>query len=211
MANINDLYSASKTLAEDVTAYMTSEVWVITARKRRDVEIASLKNLLGIATQNMRDAQTDEGRENARERARDYIAQINDVNERFKTEYESRQKYVMGDRDKALYKAFINAANNEDKVAALNAWFKHYGVEINAKFAAPYIAAMGGLRGATAAQIVRSDMKAWTAARTRNDLLKVFYRLLTEKMISVGTIKPAQLPADVQAAYAPKKRVTPSK
>lgn len=206
---INDLFSADRALSENVTLYMYTRVWAITARKRHQLEVESLENLLSIATGNIRDAQTEEGRAAARDRARDYVAQINAANEEYATVWESRPKYTVDARDKALYKAWIAANNDTDRVTALQNWFGHYHLEVDADFCSPFLYNMGGMRGATDSKIVRSGAEVWTDNRTQNDILKTFYSTLCEKMLRVGTIKPTAVPEDIAAAYAPKKRVTP--
>lgn len=204
-------FNADKAMAQRVEEFIVKKAEFITIRTRRQAEIDGLKARLA--------SYGDPDRvviEDAEKRA-EYIAKVEKELEEVKATYQKlldeNATFSYTDNDKALYRAYKVAKNDEEVASAVCKWVKAYSkadgtfLDLTGTDALAGICdAIGGKRAVTARAHVQSEGKVFNGKRTQNDILKVFYGELAERMIAAGTVKTANFPEEIRAKYAPKKR-----
>lgn len=193
-----------KGMADRVAFFMNTQVWGIVLKKRATIKIEEHEN--GIrGAENLRGSILSDDQINAMIAA--HTAEIEKIRKELKEQLEKEAKFDWLQIDNDLYKAFSKADTKALKHNALDAWFGAWGVKTNVQFNEIFLSNMGGRRMNTSRRLVNSGATEWTKARTKGDVMKVFYATLAELMIAQGAIKPAQIPDDIKAAYAKKERV----
>lgn len=204
-------FNADKAMAQRVEEFIVKKAEFITIRTRRQAEIEGLK--AKIARYNDPDVHIVE---NEALRAQ-YIEQVEKELETVKASYQKliddSATFTFTDNDKALYRAYKAAKNDAEVASAVCKWVKAYSkadgtfLDLSDTDALAGICdAIGGKRAVTARAHVQSEGKVFNGKRTQNDILKVFYGELAERMIAAGTVKTANFPEEIRAKYAPKKR-----
>lgn len=199
-----DMFAADKAMAERVADYMNKKVWGITLRKRLSLDIKKLEDSIH-GLENCRGSiigtNVDEAIANIR-------TKIDDKKKKVADQIKEEARFEWCKADDAFYKAYKSAETKAQIYTAIEKWFAEYHLNVaQTDFEFALMDAIGGERNATTTQIIRSGATQFTVEkRTKNDILRIFYGKLSEKMLEVGTLKPAVIPEDIREAYAPKKR-----
>lgn len=211
MAKRADWFAADKAMAERVQEFIVKKAEFITIKARREAEINGLKARL--ARYNDKDVVIVE---DEKLRAQ-YIAKVEKELEDVKASYQKlideNATFTYTDNDKKFYSAYKAAASDDDVSTAICNWVKAY-TKADGSFLdmagtsdlVEIMGAIGGKRALTARAHVNSGGTAFNGKRTQNEILKVFYGELAERMIKAGTVKTANFPDEIKAKYAPKKR-----
>lgn len=199
-----DMFQADRAMAERVADYMTKKVWGITLRKRLSLDIKKLEDSI----QGLENCRGSIIGTNVDEAIANIRTQIDEKKKKVAKQIADEARFEWCKADDIFYKAYKNAETKAQIYTAIEAWFAEYNLGVaQTDFEFALMDAISGERNATATQIIRSGATKFTVEkRTKNDILRIFYGKLSEKMLEVGTLKPATIPEDIRDAYAPKKR-----
>lgn len=199
-----DLFKADKAMAERVSKFMNAKVWGIVFRKRAEQDIKAFEG--SIEAKKRLEGSTLW--EKAQADIASLEADIVSTKEALKKNIEENATFDYTEADNAFYKSYKEAESDAAVVEAVEAWFRGYKLEVaGTDFLADIIHAISGERKAGAGVIIKSGATQFTIAkRAKNDVLCVFYGKLSEKMLEAGTLKATEIPEDIRAMYAPKKK-----
>lgn len=199
-----DMFKADRAMADRVSEYMNKKVWGITLRKRLQSDILKHENSI----QGLENCRGSIVGTNVDDAIAELRAQIADKKQKVQKQIAEEARFEWDANDKAFYKAYKNATTDAMVYTALEKWFEAYHLDVaQTDFEFAIIKAIGGERNATATQIIRSGATQFVVGkRTQNEVMRIFYGKLSEKMLEVGTLKPSAIPEDIREAYAPKKR-----
>ena len=201
-----DLFQADKAMSERVAEFMRTKVWGITLKARCKAEIAKaeasiegLRNLDGSVL-------ADKGKDSiiALE------AHITELNTKLAEQLKEEATFDLTENDKTFYKAYKDATTESEVVEAIIAWFAAYHLEVtkDSDIIALIAGAISGAKRASAKTIVNSGATQFVESkRTKTDIIGLFYGVLAERMLEVGTLKATEIQEDVREFSAPKKKV----
>lgn len=200
MAKKVNMFSASKAMSERVADFMSKTVWggVLKTRLQTEVDAISVKmenveNLRGSILD------IDGGVDKMIE---DYKAQLAALKKKYEEQVEAEAKFALTEDDLAFY-AEYKKGNLEKAVID---WASAYDLDVKGTaFLTEVVDAISGRKAASFKKIVKSEGRQFTTERTKNDVIKTLYGTFADKMIEVGTLKPAQIPADVRDIVLSKK------
>lgn len=198
-----DMFKADRAMADRVAEFMTMKVWGITLKVRLNKDIKKLEDSIQ-GLENCRGSMVGVDVDVAIARNR---ALIDDKRKKYEEQVKNEALFAWTDADNAFFKAYRNAETMAQVYTALEKWFEVYHLDVaQTNLEDDIINAIRGGRNATARQIINSGATRFTTdKRAKNDVLKLIYGKLSEKMLEVGTLKPATIPEDVREYYAPKK------
>lgn len=206
MAKKVNMVKADRALSERVADFTTLHICKIADKVEHDKRIKSLedsmqshKNLKGsaVVTADQVDALLLEDYE-----------KIEKENQRYAEARKLRDRFEWYQEDVDLYKA-IETGNEADVYQSAVAWFHAWGLEdvdVKTNIVRDVVEGTKGLRINTARGIVNSGATVWTKARTKADVLKTVYAIVAQYMIKANTLKAPQVPDEVKAWFAPKKK-----
>lgn len=199
-----DLFQADRKMAERVADYMQKKVWGITLKVYLKKEVEKLENSIK-GLENCRGSIVGTNVDDAIGQLRNKIAE---AQEKTAKQIKEEARFEWTDADNAFFKAYKSADTQAQIYTALEKWFATYHLEVaNTKLEESIVDAIRGERNATSRTIIRSGAEKFTEQkRTKNDVLKLLYGKLAERMLQAGTLKPASIPEEIREFYAPKKR-----
>ena len=133
-----------------------------------------------------------------------YEAELVEAKKKLEEKKQEIQRFKFSEGDLAVYETYKKGG---DMTKALTTWFAAYHMPVeNTKLLDDLLDAISGKRQATNRTIVNSGAMQFTDIRSKNDVLRTLYCELATKMLEAGTLKPAWLPSDIVAFYAPKQK-----
>lgn len=200
MAKKVNMFAAKKALSERVADFMTKTVWggVLKTRLKAEesalaVKIENVENLRGSIMD--KDGAVDT-------MIQEYTAELAEVQKKYEAQIEAEAKFVFTAEDTEFF-AEYKKGNIEKAVLD---WAAAYDLDLKGTdFLTEVVKAVDGRKAASFKKIVKSEGKEFTTNRTKNDVLKTLYGTFADKMIAAGTLKAAQIPADVREIVLAKK------
>lgn len=200
-----DLFKADKVMAERVSEFMRIKVWGITLKarfkKEKETILASIEGLKKLDGSVLAD------------KGKDSISALEDkleeLAEKLSKQLEEEAKFDFTDNDKTFYKGYKSATTEEEVCNAIIGWFATYNLVItkDSDIVVSICNAISGSRNANATTIIRSGATKFVDnKRTKDDIVKLLYGTLAERMLEVGTLKATEIQEDVREFYAPKKK-----
>ena len=201
MAKKVNMFSASKSLSDRVQYFMTRTVWggVLKTRLKAEedslaVKMVNVENLRGSVMD--KDGAVDTMLEQ-------YRQELVEVQKKYEKQIEDEARFAFTEEDNTFFATY---KNGDIKQAVID-WAAAYDLNIDGTdFLDEVVTAVSGRKAASFKKIVKSEGKEFTAARAKNDVLRTLYGTFADKMIAVGTLKPAQIPTDVRDIVLAKKK-----
>jgi hypothetical protein len=201
-----DFFKADKGFSKRVVEYMDKKVWAITlkTRYRKDIEKLESDLVRYDEVLNSTDVVGEEELKSATTLKLLALKKIDETTKKYQEQVEKEGKFEWNDADKKFYDVY----KDKGVAAAITEFCALYGLNVeNTDLLLELEQAISGARRATAKTIIQSGAKTFTSdIRTKGDVLGIVYGRLAEKMIAAGTIKAADIPDDIKAAYAPKAK-----
>ena len=200
-----DLFKADKAMSERVAEFMRTKVWGITLKarfkKEEETILASIEGLKKLDGSVLAD------------KGKDSISALEDkldeLAEKLENQLKEEAKFDFTDNDKNFYKGYKSATTEEEIAGAICAWFKTYGLEVTPEndIVVAIFNAISGSKKASATTVIRSGATKFVDdKRSKGDVIGLFYGVLAERMLEVGTLKATEIQEDVREFYAPKKK-----
>lgn len=200
-----DLFSASKDFSARVNEYMTCTVWaaIINARFKRDTEklntrIENAESLRGsiLDVDGHVDALIDSLKQ-----------ELVDLGKKHQDDLERQGRFEFNDAEKDFYADYKSAKDLDGISKAVVDFCAVYKLDVKGSDLLNDLTyAVSGKKAASGTRVIKSGATVFTATRSKKDVLSTLYGVLTEKMIAAGTLKIMNIPEDVRAMYAKKKR-----
>lgn len=201
-----NFFNADKAMADRVERFIKCKAEFITLKARMQAEIDGLR--AKIARYEDPEVILVESAEQRAALVAALYTEIETVRAKYAELVADNATFEYTEGDKALYKAYTEG-NLEDGVCQwVAAYAKKDGSYLDMRDTsnlAYIVDSLGGKRSVSAKKHVNSGGTVFVGARTKSDILKVFYGCLAEQMIAAGTLKAAKFPKDIVEKYAPKK------
>lgn len=201
-----DFFAASKDFSARVNEYMTATVWAAIINARYNAAIEKLNTRIENA-ESLRGSILDvDGHVDT------LIASYNqekvDLGKKHEDDLEKQGRFALNESEKDFYVDYKNAKDDLGKISqAIVDFCAVYKLDVKGTdLLNDLVYAVSGRKAASGSKIIKSGATTFTTARSKNDVLRTLYGVLTEKMIQAGTLKIMDIPSDVRAMYDKKKK-----
>lgn len=197
--NVN-LRTADRTMNERVSEYATIRLSNITSAVRHKKAVAELEA-------SIKSLEACIGTSKVKADFPALIAEKRSELDKLEADYKEalkkRERFVYTKEDLELYNAYLN---HEDLETALYHWGMAWKLDLTAtKQLRTMAEAVSGKQGkASTRTVINSGFATMTKDRSKQNFLDLVYGLLTEECVRQGL--KMDIPDDVRAAYAPKKK-----
>lgn len=214
-----DFYKFDKGMATRVSEFMNATIWGDVVRSQARAEIKRCNANIDAYTKQIIDQPNGSTRiEELKNKLISAKSELETAQNELSEKLAEKAKFEYTSYDKAFYKAYEKATNENELSNAILDWIESIGglrIEIsdtiildktNYGFVGLFRKAIGGeSKGTTRTRIQSGGTVFNNAKRKKTEVLYLMYGKLAELMLIKGTLKPTEIPESVREMYAPKK------
>lgn len=200
-----DLFKADKSFSARVNEYMTATVWAAIINARYNAAVEKLNNRIENA-ESLRGSILDvDG--HVDELIASLKQELVDIAKQHEDDLDKQGRFAFNESEKDFYVDYKNAKDLAGISQAIVDFCAGYKLDVkNSDLLNDLIYAVSGRKAASGRKVITSGATTFTTVRSKNDVLKALYGVLTEKMIQAGTLKIMDIPSDVRAMYDKKRK-----
>lgn len=204
-----DLFSASKDFSARVNEYMTATVWAAIINARYNAAVESLNQRIENVQAIIDSDRTSKiiSKDQAQELLVAFQTELASLAKKHEDDLDKQGRFAFNDSEKDFYVAYKNAKDIAGISQAIVDFCAGYKLDVKGTDLLNDLTfAVSGRKAASGRKVITSGATTFTTVRSKNDVIKAMYGVLTEKMIQAGTLKIMAIPEDVRDMYSKKNK-----